>query len=621
MNNATTEKARIKLYLPAELYSQLEFRSNVDPGSMSAIVEQAIANFLAQEGEAEKSDSKPDQDRNYPDYDKLIEVNPNDYKAWYGRGVMLKNLGRYEEAIASLDKALEIKPDYYKAWNSRGNALYGLDFYEEAIASYEKAIKLKPDLAQAWYEKGKALDKLGDREEAIASRNKALEIQRKTEVLKPKPNILKINRTNLTINQYEFSSSEVFIDTDVLADLIETELQPQILSATNIVKAVATRIAIEVNRICRSSPRIQRSGCVGSWQLSLARHRIAKCLKYYKLGSKPARIELHSTLGAIAYRYIAPMRSPVSFQIRSHLLDDFLQSFYIESLTVFRREYQLTANYTPRTILELAEYMAFTEQYARRRITLKRGNSQQLIVLRAQGFARRLPTETTLDTEAIESLDIEAAAESSEAEPAQVRSPEMQKLRASMVSEALDPAEGFLRDRVIQELVDYLESNGQADCIDYLILKLQDFSAPEIDDILGLERRQRQYLQKRFKYHVEKFARTHQWQLVHQWLGVDLEDNLGLNEKQWEAFWQQLQLRERQLLELKRANQNDSAIASSLQCTTKQVQRIWSQLLEKAWRFRNGINNSSLSSTASGTQHPTSVNQPPQSCDTLPTTA
>lgn len=130
MNNVTTEKARIKLYLPAELYSQLEFRSNVDPGSKSAIVERAIANFLAQESEAEKSDSKPAQDRIYPDYDKLIEVNPNDYKAWYGRGVMLKNLGRYEEAIASLDKALEIKPDYYKAWYSRGNALYGLDFYE-----------------------------------------------------------------------------------------------------------------------------------------------------------------------------------------------------------------------------------------------------------------------------------------------------------------------------------------------------------------------------------------------------------------------------------------------------------------------------------------------------------
>jgi tetratricopeptide (TPR) repeat protein len=595
MNNATTEKARIKLYLPAELYSQLEFRSNVDLGSMSAIVERAIANFLAQEGDAENSDSQPDKARIYPDYDKLIEVNPNDdYKAWYGRGVMLKNLGRYEEAIASLDKALEIKPDYYKAWYSRGNALYALDFYEEAIFSYEKAIQLKPDFAQAWYEKGKALDKLGDRQEAIASRNKALEIQPKTDVLKPKPNILKINRTNLTINQYEFRSSEVFIDTDVLADLIETELQPQILSATNIVKAVATRIAKEVNRICCSSSRIQKSGCVGSWQRSLAQHRMAKCLKYYNLGSKQARIELHSTLGAIAYRYIAPMRSPFSFQIRYHLLEDFLQSFYMESLTVFRREHQLTANYTPRTILEVVEYMAFTEQYARRRITLKRGNSQQLIVLRAQGFARRLPTETTLDTEAIESLDIEAAAESSEAEPAQVRSPEMQKLRALMVSEAVDPAEGFLRDRVVEELVQYLESIGQSDCVDYLILKLQDFSAPEIDEILGLEARQRDYLQQRFKYHVEKFSKHHQWELVHQYLGAALEENLGMNQKQWEVFWQQLKPDQQHLLQLKRTHASEEAIANSLQWTPKQVQKCWFQLLEKAWRVRNGMDNSPL---------------------------
>ena len=71
-------------------------------------------------------------------------------------------------------------------------------------------------------------------------------------------------------------------------------------------------------------------------------------------------------------------------------------------------------------------------------------------------------------------------------------------------------------------------------------------------------------------------------------MGADLEDNLGLNEKQWQAFCQQLQPQQQRLLQLKRAHQSEYAIAQALQWTTKQVQRQWFQLLELAWQFRNG---------------------------------
>ncbi|HBE52495.1 MAG TPA: hypothetical protein DDW76_27925, partial [Cyanobacteria bacterium UBA11369] len=167
-------------------------------------------------------------------------------------------------------------------------------------------------------------------------------------------------------------------DVDVLANLLTKELQAEIGLDSATIEAVATRIAKEVDRICAASPRIQKSGCIGSWQLGLARHRIAKCLKYYQLGAKQARIELHSTLGAMVYRYMTPMRSPSSFQGRYHMLEDFLQNFYIESLSAFRRENQTAVNYTPRTQLQIAEYLTFTEQYARRRIGLCSGGSQQL---------------------------------------------------------------------------------------------------------------------------------------------------------------------------------------------------------------------------------------------------
>lgn len=384
------------------------------------------------------------------------------------------------------------------------------------------------------------------------------------------------------------SDSEPAMEIEVLTNLIAKELLAETQSSLNSVKGVATRIAQEVERICTSSDRIQQTGCVGTWQVALAQHRIAKCVKYYKLGVKQARVELHSTLGAISYRYITPARGHASFQGRYHMLEDFLQNFYIEALSAFRREHQTTANYQPRTQLEVAEYLTFTEQYARRRIRLRMGGSQQLIVLRAQGFVRRQPTETP--------MDIELAAESPKSEEAQAHgnASAMQQVREQMVSETTDPTEAVLRDRVVDELVKYLSEQGQSDCIDYLSLRLQDLSAREIDEVLGLSSRQRDYLQQRFKYHVEKFARNHNWQLVHEWLGADLDQKLGLNNQQWEAFWQQLEPSQQQLLQLKRKHNSDKAIASSLKLTPKQVQKNWSQLLEKAWQVRN-------SSTASQT--------------------
>ncbi len=91
----------------------------------------------------------------------------------------------------------------------------------------------------------------------------------------------------------------------------------------------------------------------------------------------------------------------LGFQARYSLIEDFLQSFYSESLKAFRRENELPDGYQPRTRLELAEYMAFTEQYAKRRISLPNGQNQQLIVLRAQ---RLLETAARLGIDAMEEV-------------------------------------------------------------------------------------------------------------------------------------------------------------------------------------------------------------------------
>ncbi|MDB9467175.1 HetZ-related protein [Dolichospermum circinale CS-1225] len=398
-----------------------------------------------------------------------------------------------------------------------------------------------------------------------------------------KANIANLPNSTSAFNSYISLEELSVVNTNTLVQLLSQEMQSQVKATSIGVQDVVGRIAKEVERICDKSSRIQNSGQIQSWQITLGRHRLQKCLRYYQLGSRQGRVELHSSLGAIVYRHVAVAGSDLGFDARYNLIEDFLQAFYIEAIKAFRRETELPEDYTPRTQLQVAEYMAFTEQYAKRRINLPGGANQQLIVLRAQGFARRQPQETT--------VDIEMAVDSAKTEEAESyqRNVAVQQIRSQMIAKpGFDPSEESERNRVITELMKYLESQGQSDCMDYLTLKLQDLSAPEIDQILGLTSRQRDYLQQRFKYHVEKFAKQHQWQLVHQWLGAGLEHKLGLSSQQWDTFWHQLTPQQQQIFELKTACQSDSLISKAVQCTPKQLQKRWTQMLELAWSIRNG---------------------------------
>jgi tetratricopeptide (TPR) repeat protein len=110
-------------------------------------------------------------------YDRSLAIKPDFYEAWDNLGIALFELGRYEEAIASYDKALAINPNFHYAWDNRGDALSELGKYKEAIDSYDKALAIKSDDRYAWDNRGDALSELGRYEEAIGSYDKALAIK------------------------------------------------------------------------------------------------------------------------------------------------------------------------------------------------------------------------------------------------------------------------------------------------------------------------------------------------------------------------------------------------------------------------------------------------------------
>ncbi|MEO0349984.1 MAG: heterocyst differentiation protein HetZ [Cyanobacteria bacterium P01_A01_bin.15] len=344
-------------------------------------------------------------------------------------------------------------------------------------------------------------------------------------------------------------------------------------------QAVADRICSESLRICTESQRIQDSGDVDSWAFNLARHRVDQCIRYYKLSSERGRIELHSTLSAIIYRYISAPYSQASYQARLSLIEDFLQNFYSESINAFRRENQMSAEYQPRTILELAEYMAFTERYGKRRIPLRRGRSQQLIILRAQTFSKQQPPETA--------VDIEQATEAANENDQGWKTAPIQRLREEILLQSDTPPEDNLRERVVDELMVYLKEKKQEDCANYFSLRLMDLPASEIEEVLGLTARQRDYLQQRFKYHLLRFALTNHWELVHEWLGIELEKNLGLTPQQWDHLQEKMDQSQAKLLQLKQQGLSDTDISQTLGLSLTQIRKHWSKLLEQAWELRN----------------------------------
>ena len=89
-------------------------------------------------------------------------------------GVVLQDLQRYEEALASFERALALRPDYPVALSNRGNALGRLGRIDEALASYDAALRLSPGYAEALCNRALAHQAGGQHELALDSFGAAL---------------------------------------------------------------------------------------------------------------------------------------------------------------------------------------------------------------------------------------------------------------------------------------------------------------------------------------------------------------------------------------------------------------------------------------------------------------
>jgi len=107
-------------------------------------------------------------------YRKAIDLNPNYAVACNNMGVVLQEQGKLDNAIEAYKKALFLNPNYGEVYSNIGLVLKDQGKLDEAIEAYQKALLLKPDYAEAYSNMGNTLLDQGKLDQAIENYKKSI---------------------------------------------------------------------------------------------------------------------------------------------------------------------------------------------------------------------------------------------------------------------------------------------------------------------------------------------------------------------------------------------------------------------------------------------------------------
>jgi tetratricopeptide (TPR) repeat protein len=145
------------------LFSQERYQEAIEYFDKALAIDPNDTNALTSKADVLSFLESPDEDNGIETYFALLQT----ADTLLDKGAALFSLGRYEEAIEYFDRAIELDPNNAKAWDNKGSALYGLGRYEKAFEHYVRALQISPNYASAWGNIGITLSSLGRYEEAI----------------------------------------------------------------------------------------------------------------------------------------------------------------------------------------------------------------------------------------------------------------------------------------------------------------------------------------------------------------------------------------------------------------------------------------------------------------------
>jgi protein O-mannosyl-transferase len=84
----------------------------------------------------------------HQDFEQSLRLNPGQYNAWLGEGLLARGQGHADEAISDINRSLELQPTA-QGYFELGRTLAQAGRKPEALDAYEQALKLAPNYTDA----------------------------------------------------------------------------------------------------------------------------------------------------------------------------------------------------------------------------------------------------------------------------------------------------------------------------------------------------------------------------------------------------------------------------------------------------------------------------------------
>ncbi len=171
--HARQEEARRQAEAEAAAKAEAEERSQQQADRRTQALAAEAQQIFAQ---AKSYHNRGDYDRAIADYNRAIELDPQNALYWDSRSTSYHLKGDFDPAIADTSRAIELDPQNAKYWDSRSTSYHQKRDYDRAIADTSRAIELDPQNAAYWYSRGLSCHEKRDYDRAIADKSRAIEL-------------------------------------------------------------------------------------------------------------------------------------------------------------------------------------------------------------------------------------------------------------------------------------------------------------------------------------------------------------------------------------------------------------------------------------------------------------
>jgi tetratricopeptide (TPR) repeat protein len=94
-------------------------------------------------------------------YSLVLRLDPRNGTAHHSFGILLEELGRFEEALAHFCQARDLQPDFPEIYIHTGNVLDHLGRTEEALLQYDEALQHLADEGAVYYNRARVFARRG----------------------------------------------------------------------------------------------------------------------------------------------------------------------------------------------------------------------------------------------------------------------------------------------------------------------------------------------------------------------------------------------------------------------------------------------------------------------------